>query len=199
MPSGGGECRTPRVGGWQCQAGRNARLLSAWPRWGGKQAGPGQPLPLWQGVDDAGGWVPRTQNKPVFYFQVLLWTLSKVPGEREGRWGEEKAAQGKTAGRGVGVDGGLTGQRGRALVRTPPLRLWVPAGLPEASISSPSGAPLAAKPPTFKLPSPLLVRIIITKKDNKGIGCLKPCCQAVPGTPPPLARYWEEAGYHPTG
>lgn len=82
---------TEGSGTGDARQGRNACLLSAWPRWGGEPDGPGQPLPLRQGVD-AGGWVPRTQNKPAFYFQVLLWTLSKVPGEEEG-------AVGKAAGR----------------------------------------------------------------------------------------------------
>lgn len=39
---------------------------------------------------------------PAFYFQVLQWTLSKAPGEKEGQWGEEKAVLGKVAGRGWG-------------------------------------------------------------------------------------------------
>lgn len=81
--------------GWGRQAGKT-HMASYQPGQGGegKQAGPGQPLPQPQGVD-AGGWVPRTQNKPAFYFQVLQWTLSKVPGEEE--W-----AAGKVAGRGRG-------------------------------------------------------------------------------------------------
>lgn len=87
-------------------------LLSAWPRWGGKQAGSGQPLPLEQG-GDAGGWVPRTQNKPAFYFQVLPWTLSKVPGGRQGVVGWEKAELGRLLGEGGGVDRGRALREGR--------------------------------------------------------------------------------------
>lgn len=46
------------------------------------EAGPGQPLLTPQGVD-AGERIPRTQNKPAFYLQVPLQTLSKVLGESE--------------------------------------------------------------------------------------------------------------------
>lgn len=95
MPSAGGEHGTTGWGEGDARPGRHACLLSARPRWGGPRAGPGQPPPLQQGVD-AGGRVPRTQNKPAFYFQVLLWTFSKVPGGREGAVGK---AAGVEAGR----------------------------------------------------------------------------------------------------
>lgn len=198
MPSGGGECRAPWDWGVAMPGRKKCPPLISLAKVGRKKAGPGQPLPLWQGVDDAGGWVPRTQNKPVFYFQVLLWILSKVPGEREGQ-GRGQSSSGEDCWERVGVDGGLTGQKGRALIRISSSEALGRSWAPPASIGSPTGAPLAAKPPTFKLPSPQPVRIIFTEKDNKGIGCLKTCCQAVPGISPPLARYWEEAGYHPTG
>lgn len=42
----------------------------------GGEAGPGQPL-----LTPQGERIPRTQNKPAFYLQVLLQTLSKVLGE----------------------------------------------------------------------------------------------------------------------
>ena len=120
---------TKESGGGNATQGRNACLLSAWPRWGGKQAGPGQPLPLRQGVD-AGGWVPRTQNKPACYFQVLLWTLSKVPGEKEGAVGRGESRAGEGCWERAGVDGGLTGQRGKALIRTPASEALCPSWAP---------------------------------------------------------------------
>lgn len=102
MPSGGGEHMAPRDQG-VVMPGREEMPVSYQSGQGGegRQASPGQPLPLQQGVD-AGGWVPRTQNKPAFYFQVLLWTLSKVPGEKEGAVAEEKTEPRKVAGRGRG-------------------------------------------------------------------------------------------------
>lgn len=105
------EVGTKGSGDGDTRQGRNARLLSAWPRWGGKQARPGQPLPLQRGVD-AGGWVPRTQNKPGFYFQVLLWTLSKVPGEQAGVVRRRKQDWGGLLG--VGRGGRRTGRSERA-------------------------------------------------------------------------------------
>lgn len=70
-----------------------------------------------------------------------------------------------------GVDGGLTSQKGRALIRTPASEAlcpsWAPPGLCQLSLLEPH-PPSIAKPPTFKLPCLCLfvARIIITGKDK---------------------------------
>lgn len=139
MTLGSGERRGS--GGGDARQGRNACLISL-AKVGGKQEGPGQPLPLQQGAD-AGGWVPRTQNKPAFYFQVLLWTLSKVPGVKEGVVGRGESIAGEGCWEGVGVDGGLTSQSGRALIRTPASEALCPScpNAPRPLPALPSEAP----------------------------------------------------------
>lgn len=181
---GGGECRAPRDQGWCARQGGNAHLLSAWPRWGGKQAVQGSPFLCGREFMLAAGCQGRKTNQRSI-FKLSCGHYPRSPGEKEGAAGRGESSTGEGCRERAGVDGGLTGQRGRALIRTSASRPYVPAGLPQASDSPPFWSPSphpAAKPPMFKLPSPLPVaQIIITGKDNKGIGCLKPCYRVVPG------------------
>jgi hypothetical protein len=67
--------------------GKEEIAVSVWPQWGGW---PRAALLTSLGGDD-GGRAPRTQNKPAFYFPVLLQTLSKALEEE---WVAGRSEQG---------------------------------------------------------------------------------------------------------